>query len=219
MRGPLWTSNARAPSVGWSRVGGAALRASSHPGHAGLSWGLWSGRDSNSTAVRLAHEAATVAGRMGRPAAGDPPAEDRRAQHGAFEAGAAVDVGERPWTIPRRCAARPRPRVPRARACPCPGRERSAVGEAAGRQTSLNAPAHAAASVALEVLKLLGIEAPRACHPRWDAPRPRPASRSPPHSYFVGRPGLVGCLRTGKAHISTGHNAPSPLKASRRSVL
>src|SRR5262245_29137375 len=33
-----------------------------------------------------------------------------------------------------------------------------AVGEAAGRQTSLNAPAHAAASVALEVLKLLGIE-------------------------------------------------------------
>jgi hypothetical protein len=33
-----------------------------------------------------------------------------------------------------------------------------AVGEAAGRQTSLNAPAHAAASVALEVLKLLGLE-------------------------------------------------------------
>src|SRR5262245_47759673 len=88
------------------------------------------------------------------------------------------------------------------------------------RDASLNAPAHAAASVALEVLELLGIEH-RACHPRLDAPRPRPASRFPPHSYFyfVGRPGLVGCLPTGKAHISTGHNAPSPLKASRRSVL
>src|SRR5262245_25258794 len=54
--------------------------------------GLWSGCDSNSTAVGLAHEAAAVAGRMGGPAAGDAPAEDRRAQHGAFQSGAAVDV-------------------------------------------------------------------------------------------------------------------------------
>jgi hypothetical protein len=33
-----------------------------------------------------------MAGRMGGPAAGDPPAEDRRAQHGAFEPRASVDV-------------------------------------------------------------------------------------------------------------------------------
>src|SRR5512144_2539052 len=45
-----------------------------------------------STAVRLADEAAAVACRMGRPAAGNAPAENRRTQHGAFETGAAVDV-------------------------------------------------------------------------------------------------------------------------------
>src|SRR5208337_4786234 len=45
-----------------------------------------------SAAVRLADEAAAVAGCMRRPAAGDAPAEDRGAQHGAFEPGAPVDV-------------------------------------------------------------------------------------------------------------------------------
>src|SRR3954466_1670473 len=46
----------------------------------------------DSTPVRLADEAAAVAGRMGRPAAGDAPAENGRTKHGAFEAGAPVDM-------------------------------------------------------------------------------------------------------------------------------
>jgi hypothetical protein len=48
--------------------------------------------DPDSTPVRLADEAAAVARGMGRPAAGDAPAENRRTQHGAFEAGAPVDM-------------------------------------------------------------------------------------------------------------------------------
>src|SRR5262249_53150957 len=46
----------------------------------------------SSTPVRLADEAAAVARRLRRPAAGDATAEDRRTQHGAFETGAPVDV-------------------------------------------------------------------------------------------------------------------------------
>src|SRR5262249_3605739 len=45
-----------------------------------------------STPVRLAGEAHGVAGRLRAPAAGNAAAEDRWAEHGAFETGAAVDV-------------------------------------------------------------------------------------------------------------------------------
>src|ERR1700704_2115601 len=48
--------------------------------------------DPDSPPVRLAAETAAVACRMGRPAASNAPAENRRTQHGAFETGAPVDV-------------------------------------------------------------------------------------------------------------------------------
>src|SRR6188474_800688 len=45
-----------------------------------------------STPVRRADKAAAVAGRLRGPAAGDAAAENCRPEHGAFQAGAAVDV-------------------------------------------------------------------------------------------------------------------------------
>src|ERR1700730_18322920 len=49
----------------------------------------------NSIPVRLAGKTKAVARRVRGPAARDPPAENRRTQHGAFEAGTAVDMTAR----------------------------------------------------------------------------------------------------------------------------